>query len=56
MIHFLGWRDRHETKAEVFNYQQINKMETINSIRQFQTKAPLWLKQKTRHTKNCLKL
>jgi len=33
----------------VFNYQQINKMETINSIRQFQTKASIWLKQNADH-------
>jgi len=51
MIHFLGWRDGQVIKAEVFNYQQINKMESINSIRQFQTKALLWLKQKPNEKK-----
>jgi len=30
-----------EIKAEVFNYQQINKMETINSIRQFCNEGPV---------------
>lgn len=38
---------RQEIKAEVFNYQQINKMETINSIRQFCNEGPVMAKTAT---------
>lgn len=52
MIHFLNWRDGQEIKAEVFNYQQINKMETINSIRQFLTREARYGYKKQRSYKS----
>lgn len=52
MIHLLCSHSRQEIKAEVFNYQQINKMETINSIRQFCNEGPVMVKQKNRNTNN----
>lgn len=44
MIHLVCSPRRQEIKAEVFNYQQINKMETINSIRQFCNEGPVMVK------------
>lgn len=44
MIHLVCSQSRQEIKAEVFNYQQINKMETINSIRQFCNEGPVMVK------------
>lgn len=51
-----------EIKAEVFNYQQINKMETINSIRQFCNEGPVkvgtekTIEEVSKGERNCLKL
>lgn len=55
MIHLFCSHRRQEIKAEVFNYQQINKMETINSIRQFCNEGPVMVK-KNAQIENCLKL
>lgn len=48
MIHLVCSESRQEIKAEVFNYQQINKMETINSIRQFCNEGPVMVKTEHR--------